>query len=136
MHFKCWKSISESLKLAKQHSWVILVLKRRWAIPFELSKCPFLTIAHLSGVKTEVTANQLCSEKSSLFSFLFSYWSYTLTLPGPGFQKLAQIKRADSAPLLTSLPCIRTKPNLVSANTIVWQVFVQTFKCFSKKMTS
>ena len=27
--------------------------------------------------------------------------------------------RADSAPLLTPLPCIRTKPNLVWANTII-----------------
>ena len=42
-----------------------------------------------------------------------------LTLSGPGFEKLAQTGGADSAPLLTSLPCIRTKPNLVWANTII-----------------
>ena len=56
----------------------------------------------------------------------------SLTLSGPGFEKLAQTGGgADSAPpLLTSLPCIRTKPNLVWENTIIWQVLVQNFKCF------
>ena len=43
-----------------------------------------------------------------------------LTLSEPGFEKLAQTGGADSAPpSLTPLPCIRTKPNLVWANTII-----------------
>ena len=44
---------------------------------------------------------------------------YCLTLSGPGFEKLAQTGGgAESAPLLTPLPCIQTKPNLVWANII------------------
>ena len=49
---------------------------------------------------------------------------YTLTLSMPGFQKLAQAGGgggggAESAPLLTPLPFIRTKQNFVWANTII-----------------
>ena len=44
-----------------------------------------------------------------------SLFAPALTLPGPGFQKLAQTRGGGfrTTPLLTSLPCIRTKPNLV-----------------------
>ena len=43
-----------------------------------------------------------------------------LTLSGPGFEKLAQTGGGRiPPPLLTLLPCIRTKPNLVWANTII-----------------
>ena len=54
----------------------------------------------------------LCSSSNYLNS---------LTLSRPGFEKLAQTggRGADSSPLLTPLPCIRTKPNLVWANTII-----------------
>ena len=54
-----------------------------------------------------------------------------LTLSMPGFQKLAQAGGAESAsPPLNSAPLIRSKPNLVWANTILWKVLVQNFKCF------
>ena len=64
-------------------------------------------------------------------------WIYLLqkllTLSMPGFQKLAPAGGggADTAPLLTPLPFIQTEPNLVWANTIIWQVLVQNFKCSS-----
>ena len=39
---------------------------------------------------------------------------FTLTLSGPGFEKLAQTGGGGGfRPFLTPLPCIRTKPNLV-----------------------
>ena len=52
--------------------------------------------------------------------YLISTKSPPLTLSGPGFEKLAQTGGGRiPPPLLTSLPCIRTKPNLVWANTII-----------------
>ena len=54
-----------------------------------------------------------------LLSNLYDRIAHNLTLSGLGFEKLAQTGETDSAPLLTPLPCIPTKPNLVWANTII-----------------
>ena len=84
---------------------------------YSMGACSALGIRNQEALSEDLENDPFLNSTLQRFTcelyYRFGSFLAPLTLSGPGFEKLAQTKGTDSAPLLTPLPCIRTKPNLV-----------------------